>query len=81
MEEIRVLKSVFMLLLVLGMHLGQSTAGTKSWRECYDSCFRTCGVSSLGNPKIVKGCGYTCKLHCNMEVKGEKCFLFWCWKP
>lgn len=81
MEEIRVLRSVFMLLLVLGMHMGQSAAGAKSWRQCFDSCFKTCVLGSRGNPKVISNCGLVCRGHCNIEVNGERCILFWCWKP
>ena len=80
MEEIRVLRSLFLLFLVAGMHVGKSSAAAVSaWRDCYDNCFKTCAGGSLGAPEAIVGCGTNCSAVCNNIVYGEACILFWCW--
>lgn len=80
MEEIRVLRSFFLLFLVAGMHVGNSSAAAvNAWDDCYDTCFKTCAGGSFGGSEVIIGCGANCAAVCDNIVHGKACILFWCW--
>ena len=79
--EKRMTRSIFILALVMGMILEQSTAAEfkYTYKECYHDCRRLCSYTTYGNYRAAFGC-LRCDFTCRKKLNGEVCFFDWCWK-
>ena len=86
MEERRTWVSILMLILAVGMLVGNEAKGvgiTGKFKtkvdECYDKCFVRCFGKSLGMFSIQNVCS-RCYKACEFKETGKFCILSWCWK-
>ena len=78
MEERRIVVSVLIFCLVVGMLAGQSIARKSAFDQCYDDCFYSCLAISVVSSNL-RGICPGCSDRCELKINGKACIFFWCW--